>query len=336
MLQATDIHIEVRKQLAKIRLRRHGELIPHAEWLAKLADEIISVAFNHETDHNNAHFNPLIPQNASMSLQVKQQKIRLRLTSLPAYQGYDMVMRLLTTSPDSVDQLDKLGYDRNQIALIKKAMHMPSGAILVAGPTGAGKTTTLASCMQMLGQDKKVYSVEDPIEKFVETATQVPVNTEYKDRDFANMTRATLRMDPDVIVIGEVRDEATASVMCHAAVTGHLVLSTVHTNSAIDIMTRLNDLGISTALLSSPSLVICLICQRLVPLLCQHCAVPLTESTAHQSLLDHWKQFFDKPEKLKARGKQCDHCHNQGVFKTHSGSRNYLAGRQRSSIYPSG
>ncbi len=312
-LQATDIHIEMRSQVAKIRFRRHGELLPHAEWLPKLAEEICFVAFNHETDHINSPFNPLRPQHASMSMQLEQQTIRLRLTSLPAYGGYDVVMRLLTTRTDSVNPLDELGYDNKQVNLIKKAMHMPSGAILVAGPTGAGKTTTLASCMQLIGNDRKVYSIEDPIEKFVDSVTQIPVNGEYQERDFTNITLATLRMDPDVIAIGEVRDENTASVMCRAAVTGHLVLSTVHTNSAIDIIARLNDLGVSHSLLASPSLVICLICQRLVPLLCQSCAMPISNSEKHQRLLNRWKPYVQDMKLLKVRGSTCEHCHNQGI-----------------------
>ncbi len=312
-LQATDIHLEIRDSLATIRLRRHGELVLHAEWQANLAYEISRAAFDHKSGNKDFHFNPQIPQHASISMRIAEQAIRLRLSSLPAYQGYDVVMRLLTPSSNSVNPLDELGYTDDQITLLKKAMYMPSGAILVAGPTGSGKTTTLASCMELIKGDKKIYSIEDPVEKFVEGITQIPVKADDDHCSFASMTRASLRMDPDVIGIGEVRDRETASVMCHAAVTGHLVLSTVHTNSAIDIMTRLNDLGVSTSLLASPSLVICLICQRLVPLLCQHCAIPIRESEAHQHRLEHWEQFFNPIDGLKARGKQCEHCHNQGI-----------------------
>lgn len=312
-LKATDIHLEVRKNIAKIRLRRHGELIPHAEWLPKLAHEISAVAFSDENEPSDSTFNPKISQSASMTLQIEQQHVRLRSTSLPAYHGYDIVMRLLTNVIQSSDDIEQLGYDAGQIKLIKRAMNMPSGVIVVAGPTGAGKTTTLASCVKLIGEEKKVYSIEDPIENCVSSITQVPIDN--KERTFASMTRTSLRMDPDVIVIGEVRDEDTANVMCRAAMTGHLVLSTVHTNSAIDIVTRLGDLGVSTSLLASPSLVICLICQRLVPLLCQHCATPITDSKTHDNLLNRWKQTFKNLKQLKVRGKgkNCHHCKNQGI-----------------------
>ncbi|OGT52709.1 MAG: hypothetical protein A3F17_03350 [Gammaproteobacteria bacterium RIFCSPHIGHO2_12_FULL_41_15] len=312
-LNATDIHLEVREDIARIRLRRHGELVLHAEWLPKLAREITSVAFNKETDHATRHFNALIPQNASMPLIIGEQKIRLRLASLPAHQGYDVVMRILTSSKNKVQDLQTLGYFPEQIRLIQKAISMPSGAIIVAGPTGAGKTTTLASCMQTISSERKVYSIEDPVEQVVENISQIPVNTDHYDRTFASMTRTALRMDPDIIVLGEMRDEDTASIMMRAAITGHLVFSTIHTNSAMDIITRLTDLGVSRALLASPHLLVCLICQRLIPLLCQQCAIPIEQSALHRTAITRWRHTFADIKKLQARGEHCAHCHHQGI-----------------------
>ncbi len=312
-LKATDIHIEVREDIAKIRMRKHGELILHAEWLPKLAREITSVAFNKETDHAISHFNPLVPQNASMPLTIDKQKVRLRLASLPAHQGFDVVMRILTSSDEPISSLEQLGYMPEQIQLLKKAINMPSGAIIVSGPTGAGKTTTLASCMQLVNSERKVYSIEDPVEKIVPSITQVPVNTEHYDRTFASMARTTLRMDPDVVILGEMRDEDTAKVMMRASITGHLVFSTVHTNSSIDIITRLHDLGISLSLLASSNLVVCLVCQRLVPLLCQHCALPVQQSEKHRPFISRWQQSFHDISRIKARGTNCTKCHSQGI-----------------------
>lgn len=280
---ASDIHIEVRPEVARIRFRKHGELYLHAEWIPKLGREIASVAFNKETDHAITHFNPLVPQNASMPLEIDNKMIRLRLASLPAHGGFDVVMRILTAGDEQIQTLEELGYPPEQIALIRKAVNMPHGAVIMAGPTGSGKTTTLASALQMIGNDRKTYTIEDPVEKVVKTATQVPVNTEHDDRGFANMGRSTLRMDPDVIVLGEMRDEDTARVMTRAAITGHLVFSTLHTNTAPAIITRLVDMGISPTLLSDPNLLVCLICQRLMPKLCAHCATPISESTAHKN-----------------------------------------------------
>ncbi len=312
-LEASDIHIEVRKDIARIRFRKHGELFLHAEWLPKLGREIASVAFNKETDHASTHFNPWIPQNASMPLHIDGHEIRLRLASLPAHQGFDVAMRILTTGDEKIENLESLGYLPDQIKMIRKAIQMPHGAVILSGPTGSGKTTTLASCMQLINNHRKIFTVEDPVEKITPNATQVPVNTEHYDRSFASMTRTVLRMDPDVIVLGEMRDEDTASVMMRAAVTGHLVFSTLHTNTAPDIITRLTDLGVSQSLLAGANLLVCLICQRLAPLLCQSCALPATQSIVHQSHLTRWRKIFgDYLSQLKARSR-CQHCHQLGI-----------------------
>jgi len=313
-LEATDIHLEVRTDLAKIRFRKHGELFLHAEWLPKLAREVSSVAFNKETDHNITHFNPLVPQNASMPLMIDDKEVRLRLASLPAHGGFDVVMRILTTAEYDVPTLEQLGYSAEQVATLKRVLHMPYGAVVLAGPTGSGKTTTLAACMRLVEDFRKLYSIEDPVEKIVNSVTQVPVNTEHYDRSFANMARTVLRMDPDVLVLGEMRDEDTAAVMVRAAITGHLVFSTVHANSAPGIITRLTDLGISPHLLASPDLLVCLICQRLAPLLCTSCLVPLEDSPRHQAHLERWRQpFGDQWNAVKARGNDCPKCHGLGI-----------------------
>jgi len=312
--QVSDIHIEVRQDVARVKFRQHGELMLHTEWSARVGREVAAVAFNHETDHAITHFNPLIPQNASMPLHVDGLDVRLRLASLPAHGGFDVVMRVLTTGREQNHSLIDLGYADSQIELIKKSVAMPNGAVLVAGPTGSGKTTTLAACMKMVTPERKIYTIEDPVEKLISNATQVPVNTEKEDRDFANMGRSALRMDPDVIVLGELRDEETARVMIRAAITGHLVFSTVHTNSATAIVTRLVDMGVSPVLLADPNVLDCLICQRLVPKLCKHCAAPIKNSTLHQAYLPHWLPVLGEHlQNIRVRGKNCTHCKGTGI-----------------------
>lgn len=311
----SDIHIQVRQTYTKIRMRQHGELRMYAEWSERLGREIASVAFNKETDHATSHFNPMIPQDASMPLKIQGQDIRLRLASIPAHGGFDMVMRILATGEERGKSLEVLGYTKEQIDIIKMAMKLPFGAIIVAGPTGSGKTTTLATCMEMVEPWQKLYSIEDPVEKVVETATQIPVNTEKEDRDFANMGRASLRMDPDVIILGEMRDEDTAHVMVRASITGHLVLTTVHTNRATAIVTRLVDMGISPVLLSDSSVLRCLMCQRLIAKVCPGCAVPLRSSVKHHPYLADWEAVLGKEilDRAKARGSGCAECNRSGV-----------------------
>lgn len=251
-----------------------------------------------------------------MPLQIEHNAVRLRLASLPAHQGFDVVMRILTTSEHNIWTLEQLGYLPEQIKILKRAITMPSGAVILAGPTGSGKTSTLASCMSIIGKHRKVYSIEDPVEKIVSTATQVPVNTDYDDRGFANMARTALRMDPDIIVLGEMRDEDTATVMVRAAITGHLVFSTLHTNSAHGIITRLMDLGVRASLLASEDLLVCLICQRLAPILCKYCAIPMTESMMHRAHLAHWRSICgDDISQVKVRGHDCAKCQGIGIGK---------------------
>ena len=313
-LEASDIHIEVRQDVARILFRQHGELILHAEWAPKLGREVASVAFNKETDQSGTHFNPSVPQNGSMPLEVGGKQVRLRLASLPAHGGFDIVFRILATDDKKIHTLEELGYTVKQVRLIKKAVMLPHGAVIVSGPTGSGKTTTLAACISTIKRDRKTYTIEDPVEKIVKTATQVPVNTDHYDRDFASMGRSALRMDPDIIVLGEMRDEKTATVMTRAAITGHLVFSTLHTNTASAIVTRLIDMGISPALLSDPHLLACLICQRLIPKLCEHCSRPLAESPEHKDVYGRWQQVLgDDLDYARVRGKGCDKCDNRSI-----------------------
>ena len=311
----SDIHIQVRQTYTKIRMRQHGELRVYAEWSEKLGREIASVAFNKETDHATSHFNPTVPQDASMPLKIQGKDIRLRLASVPAHGGFDMVMRILATGEDRAKTLEDLGYTTAQVDIIKMAMRLPFGAIIVAGPTGSGKTTTLAAAMEMVENTAKLYSIEDPVEKVIEEATQVPVNTEKEDRSFASMGRAALRMDPDVIVLGEMRDEDTARVMVRASITGHLVLTTLHTNRATAIITRLVDMGISPVLLSDSSVLRCLVCQRLSPKVCPDCSIPVRSSPKHQPYIPDWEVVLGKDiiNAARARGPGCEKCHHSGV-----------------------
>ena len=312
---ASDIHLEVRENQTRIRFRQHGELYLHAEWIAKLGRELAAVAFNKETDNAVQHFNPLVPQSASMSLRIDDKEVRLRLASMPAHGGFDVVLRVLATRDEAILSLAELGYNTAQIALLEKAARMPFGAVLIAGPTGSGKTTTVASCISTIADHRKIFTIEEPIEKVLENATQVPINTEHEDRSFANMGRAVLRMDPDVVVLGEMRDGETASVMLRAALTGHLVFSTLHTNSATGIVTRLVDLGCSPALLADSNVLLMLVCQRLVPVLCTACCQAVEHSTKHAQHLLRWvKVFGPQLSQVRVRGGgECKECNGTGL-----------------------
>ncbi len=310
-LNATDIHLEVRQDDAKIRFRRQGELLPHATWHRHIAEELIAVAFNKETDQNDRHFNPRLPQNAAMPLQLDTQAIRLRLASVPAQSGYDVVMRILPDTAEEVASLAALGYLPQQQQQLRNIIAQPQGAVFISGPTGSGKTTCMASCMQHIHPSRKIYTIEDPVEKRIPNATQIPVSSQFSDLDFASMMHTALRMDPNVIVLGEVRDAKTAQCVMSAALTGHLVLSTVHTHSAVDIIARLQDLGVSNRLLAGEKTILALISQRLLPTLCTECSEPLNQQDPHFTQLKN--HYGDAVSGLRQRGQGCQACQHQGI-----------------------
>jgi type II secretory ATPase GspE/PulE/Tfp pilus assembly ATPase PilB-like protein len=316
--EVSDIHLEVRANVCCIRFRRQGDLILFREWSATAAKRLCFVAFNKESDHLQRHFNPLVPQDAAMQLRLSNgSEVRVRLASIPAHPqpSFDVTLRILATV-EELSTFAELGYSPAQEKLFNMAMRRPHGAIIVAGPTGSGKTTTLATCLRKVPAHRKIYTIEDPVEKIVSNASQVPVNTEKDDRGFANMARQTLRMDPDCISIGEVRDSSTATMMARAAITGHLVLTTLHTNSAINIVSRLNELGLSRVFLADPNFLVLLVFQRLVNTLCNHCKKSIYESHEHKAGLPIWKKIFgEQIRSMYVRGKNlnCIHCNGRGV-----------------------
>lgn len=316
--EVSDIHLEVRANVCCIRFRRQGDLILFREWSATAAKRLCFVAFNKESDHLQRHFNPLVPQDAAMQLRLANgSEVRVRLASIPAHPqpSFDVTLRILATV-EKLSTFAELGYSPAQEKLFNMAMRRPHGAIIVAGPTGSGKTTTLATCLRKVSVQRKIYTIEDPVEKIVPNASQVPVNTEKDDRGFANMARQTLRMDPDCISIGEVRDSSTATMMARAAITGHLVLTTLHTNSAINIVSRLNELGLSRVFLADPNFLVLLVFQRLVNTLCSHCKKSIYESDKHKEGLLVWEKIFGKNiHSLYVRGENpnCSNCNGRGV-----------------------
>ncbi|MCL9780657.1 Flp pilus assembly complex ATPase component TadA [Vibrio sp. S4M6] len=305
-LNVSDIHIEVRKKIAKIKFRKDGSMFTFREWSASRATRITFVAFNKESDDVKKHFSSSIPHDASMEIVIQGQPIRVRLASIPAYPypGFDIVMRILTVQ-NSITELSGLGYTDNQLNLLKRNMKRKSGAIIIAGATGSGKTTTLAALISKIPKDKKIYTIEDPVEKRLANATQIPTNSDNSLCTFAALTRQTMRMDPDCIVIGEVRDEDTASMMSRASITGHLVLTTLHANSAINIVLRLKDLGLDTSTLTDPSFLSVLGYQTLVKKLCSVCKVPDDDSEVIEK--------FGKNVYKKSTGTRCKQCNGSGI-----------------------
>ncbi len=224
-----------------------------------------------------------LPQDGRIALKIAGRSIDIRVSTIPTSQGERIVLRLLDKTSVLLDLTD-LGFSRGNLAIVDTIIQRPHGIILVTGPTGCGKTTTLYAALSKINTpDRNILTVEDPVEYDIKGISQMPVNPKI-NLTFASGLRSFLRQDPDVIMVGEIRDRETAEIAIHASLTGHLVLSTIHTNDAAGAVTRLVEMGIEPFLVASSLLAI--MAQRLVRVLCPHC----------------YETFEARPEELRDLG----------------------------------
>ena len=263
-LGASDIHIEPREETVRLRLRIDGILQDVVLIDPKIYHSLLSrIKFVSGLKLNVSDR----PQDGRFSIIQGERKIETRVSSLPSDFGESIVMRLL--DPRNLIEIEKLGLRKDLLALFKKQIKKPNGMILVTGPTGSGKTTTLYAFLKRIQNPEiKIITIEDPIEYKLKGITQTQVNHK-KGYDFASGLRALMRQDPDVILVGEIRDLETAEIACEAALTGHLVLSTLHTNDAAGAIARLVDIGVRP--ISIAPAINMAIAQRLVRRVCKKC-----------------------------------------------------------------
>ncbi len=276
---ASDIHIETYEKRLSVRLRVDGvlrEIVQPKRELAPLLVSRIKVMAKLDIAEKR------IPQDGRISLRLAGREVDVRVSTMPSSNGERVVLRLLDKQAGRLN-VSHLGMAARDHVLLRELIHKPHGIILVTGPTGSGKTTTLyAALTELNDKSRNILTVEDPIEYQLEGVGQTQVNTKV-DMTFARGLRAILRQDPDVVMVGEIRDLETAEIAVQASLTGHLVLSTLHTNSAVGAVTRLNDMGIEPFLLSSSLLGV--LAQRLVRVLCQECREPYEADAATCALL---------------------------------------------------
>lgn len=265
---ASDIHLEPFEQECKIRLRIDGvlhELPPPSR------SQFIPIVSRFKILAKMDIAEKRVPQDGAIALKSGDKRVDLRVSTVPTVYGEKMVMRILDKSAAS-HQLTSLGLNERQSRDLTESIQMPHGLILVTGPTGSGKSTTLYACLNLLNEpDTNICTVEDPVEYKFKGMNQVQVKTQV-GLTFGSALRAFLRQDPDVIMVGEVRDQETAQICLRAALTGHLVLSTIHTNDSLSAVNRLQDMGIEPFLLASTLRV--LEAQRLIRRLCKECKEP--------------------------------------------------------------
>jgi type IV pilus assembly protein PilB len=248
-----------------------------------------------------------LPQDGRMRVRVGGRDIDLRVSFLPTVHGEKCVLRIFDKGNLSAS-MDKLGIDQETFVRLRAAVDAPHGLILVTGPTGSGKTTTLYSALNELNNSQyNIITVEDPVEFQIPGINQVPVRIEI-GLTFANALRSILRQDPDIIMIGEIRDEETAEIAVEAALTGHQVLSTMHCNDAPGAIARLDDMGIAPLLISSTVILSC--AQRLVRRICSVCKEPVTYPSKMYQDLGVEPNFFQGATLYRGRG--CERCKNAG------------------------
>ena len=287
--KASDVHIEPMDENVRVRFRVDGEMSTSLVLPKNVLDPVVArikVLSNMRLDEKRK------PQDGRFLAHISGRKIDFRVSTFPTYYGEKVVMRILD-SEKGVLGLDNIGLSKRNLDLIKDAIKRPYGMILISGPTGSGKTTTLYSMLQELNREKKnVLSLEDPIEYNIEGVSQSQVKPKI-GYTFATGLRTTLRQDPDIIMVGEIRDKETAALAVQAALTGHLVLSTIHTNNAV--IPRLVDMGIDPFLIT-PTLILA-IAQRLVSTLCVDTGKERELDASLKAMLD--KQFADLPVGFK-------------------------------------
>ena len=299
---ASDIHLEPFAEDLILRYRIDGMLYEHEAPPKRLNSAIVTrIKIMAHLDIAERR----LPQDGRIRIKSQGKDIDIRVSTLPTLFGESLVMRILDRS-NIIVHLEHLGFPKKELELYQKLIHKPYGQILVTGPTGSGKTTTLYGSLEKINtSDKKIVTIEDPVEYQLRGVNQVHVKPQI-DLTFANGLRSIVRQDPDVIMVGEIRDSETADVAIQSALTGHLVFSTVHTNDAAGAITRLQEMEIESFLISSALL--CVLAQRLVRIICTECRESCSiDPTALQEM-----GIEDTEPPTGFRGRGCDHCNQTG------------------------
>ncbi len=304
-LRASDVHIEPQEKSLRIRFRIDGLLHVQTEADFKIST---AVALRLKLMAGLDISEKRLPQDGRFVIQLRNAPVDVRMSTMPTQFGESVVMRLLNQNTGLLS-LDKLNMPQRILDRLREAVHRPSGMVLVTGPTGSGKTTTLYAVLNELNDtEKKIITVEDPVEYRLPGLNQVQVH-EKIDLSFSRVLRASLRQDPDIVLVGEMRDQETAEIGMRAAMTGHMVLSTLHTNDSMTTPIRLLDMGVPRYMVAlSLQLVLA---QRLVRVVCESCARPYElPPNEHEWLRSELHDRVDAHQYM--RGSGCSHCNGTG------------------------
>ena len=304
-VRASDIHIEPQEARLQIRFRIDGVLHLQTEADIKIAPSLaLRLKLMSDLDISEKR----LPQDGRFAIRVKNQRIDVRISTMPTQYGESVVMRLLNQGGTSL-RLDAIGMPPALVKKFRAIVQRPNGLVLVTGPTGSGKTTTLYCALAELNSvEKKLITVEDPVEYRLAGINQVQVNDKI-ELNFARVLRSALRQDPDIVLVGEMRDQETAQIGLRAAMTGHLVLSTLHTNDAASTPLRLMDMGVPRYMVGSSLQAV--LAQRLVRVICESCTTPYVPTpTEAEWLRMELGELVDRTQ--YHHGKGCSHCNGMG------------------------
>ncbi|MCC7644362.1 MULTISPECIES: GspE/PulE family protein [unclassified Janthinobacterium] len=304
-VRASDIHIEPQEGRLQIRFRIDGVLHLQTEADSKIASSLaLRLKLMSDLDISEKR----LPQDGRFAIRVKNQRIDVRISTMPTQYGESVVMRLLNQGGTTL-RLDAIGMPPALVAQFRAIVSRPNGLVLVTGPTGSGKTTTLYCALSELNSvEKKLITVEDPVEYRLPGINQVQVNDKI-ELNFARVLRSALRQDPDIVLVGEMRDQETAQIGLRAAMTGHLVLSTLHTNDAISTPLRLMDMGVPRYMVGSSLQAV--LAQRLVRVICESCSTPYQPTpNEYEWLRLELGELVERNQYF--HGKGCSHCNGMG------------------------
>jgi len=307
--RASDIHIEPQETQVLVRFRVDGALRTERQ-LPKHMQQVLTARIKILAGLNIAERR--LPQDGRIQITVDSRKVDIRVSTLPGVTGESIVLRILDQSA-GIKKLSELGFSDRHRLLFEQALMRPNGIVLITGPTGSGKTSTLYSALQQLNRpDVKIVTVEDPVEYRMNGITQVQVHAAI-GLTFAAGLRSILRQDPNIVMVGEIRDAETAEIAVRASLTGHLVLSTLHTNSAIGTIGRLADMGVEPYLVASS--LVCVVAQRLVRRVCRDCAVRVPMRPEERQLFVAHGLLADEvgdSAVMLMRGQGCVSCNKTG------------------------
>lgn len=332
----SDVHIEARTNGAIIRMRKHGELMIYQNNMVYGdAIKLCSVIYNVLSENKDIVYDASGYQQSAVNYRVSDMELMIRFQSIAAHPGgFDVILRVLPIGKDEeFTPLQKLGYTDQQVKELINISSRPVGSTIIAGTTGSGKSTTLKNLIMFINAYNeyklKIYTIEDPPEYKIPGVTQIPVirrkNEDYsKKSPFEDPINACMRGDPDIIMPGEVRDNITASLTKKAIQSGHQVLTTVHASSAVGIIDRLLDFGLSRSVLASPDFLTGLVYQKLLAILCPHCSVKLEDRVSLVNVDKDDLDIYDRLQRtvvdldlyihnIRLRGPGCEHCENLGV-----------------------